>query len=323
MKSTSKMFKALLGGGSLLLAFALGGQAVAQTLLPNGDFETGDLTSWTPSGINGGFAVVVAEGTCWSFFDTRGITLNGNHAANVRSSGPAPTSSVGILTSNPFVASGGVSFQALSERSSALQANPVNFEVRILAVLSGSIISSQVVGTNLITMTAGPCGDVPVGPNGTFSQHTIDTSTVAGQIIQVEFRQNTNFAGSGFFTLVDDVTLVPLPVSIDIKPGSDPNSINLRSRGVIPVAVLTTATFDATTVDPTTVRFGKTGTEATPVQFALKDVDLDGDIDRILHFKTQNTGILCGDTSASLTGQTFDGQMIKGSDSVNTVGCKY
>ena len=35
-------------------------------------------------------------------------------------------------------------------------------------------------------------------------------------------------------------------VTIDIKPGSFPNRINLRSKGVIPVAVLTTATFDAT-----------------------------------------------------------------------------
>jgi hypothetical protein len=30
----------------------------------------------------------------------------------------------------------------------------------------------------------------------------------------------------------------PVLVSIDIKPGSDPNSINPFSRGVIPVAIL-------------------------------------------------------------------------------------
>ncbi len=111
-------------------------------------------------------------------------------------------------------------------------------------------------------------------------------------------------------------------VDIDIKPGSFPNSINPRSQGVIPVAILTTATFDATTVDPTTVRFGATGTEAAPLQFALEDVDGDGDIDLILHFSTQATGIQCGSASASLTGETFGGQMIQGSDSISTVGCK-
>jgi hypothetical protein len=71
-----------------------------------------------------------------------------------------------------------------------------------------------------------------------------------------------------------------------------------------------------------TVRFGAIGTEAAPVQSALEDVDGDGVIDLILHFSTQATGIRCGDASASLTGETFTGQMIQGSDSISTVGCK-
>ena len=39
-------------------------------------------------------------------------------------------------------------------------------------------------------------------------------------------------------------------VDIDIKPATYPNTINLRSRGVTPVAVLTTHWFDAMDVDP-------------------------------------------------------------------------
>ena len=113
-----------------------------------------------------------------------------------------------------------------------------------------------------------------------------------------------------------------IPVPIDIKPGSDPNSINPRSKGVIPVAILTTDIFDATTVDPNTVLFGSTGTEVALVHSALEDVDGDGDSDMLLRFKTQATGIHCGDTSASLIGETFSGQMIQGSDSIRTVGCK-
>jgi hypothetical protein len=114
----------------------------------------------------------------------------------------------------------------------------------------------------------------------------------------------------------------PLEVSIDIKPGSFPNSINLRSKGKISVAILTANTFDATTVKPITVRFGATGIGAAPVRAVLEDVDGDGDTDMILHFKTQETGIVCGNTSASLTGETFGGQAIEGSDSIQTVGCK-
>ncbi len=107
-------------------------------------------------------------------------------------------------------------------------------------------------------------------------------------------------------------------IDIDIKPGSYPNSINIKSKGVIPVAILTTDDFDAADVDPETVRFGPT--EAGPVHHALEDVDGDGDIDMILHFKTQETGIAPGDTEASLTVETYNGQKIEGTDSVRVLG---
>lgn len=110
-------------------------------------------------------------------------------------------------------------------------------------------------------------------------------------------------------------------VAIDIKPGSFPNSINPRSKGVIPVAILTTDTFDATTVDPLSVVFGPNGAVEAHEQGHIEDANGDGDLDLVLHFKTQNTGIQCGDTAAALTGQTFSGQAIEGSDSIVTVGC--
>ena len=111
-------------------------------------------------------------------------------------------------------------------------------------------------------------------------------------------------------------------VSIDIKPGSFPNSINPRSNGNIPVAILTTDTFNATKVNTATVRFGKSGTEAKVSQSSFEDVNGDGRLDLMLHFKTQETGIACGDTAAILKGSTIDGKAIKGSDSIQTVGCK-
>ena len=144
----------------------------------------------------------------------------------------------------------------------------------------------------------------------------IDSSTGAATVLRDIITPNNGFFGMAF------VTHNARAVDIDIKPDSFPNSINPRSTGVIPVAILTTDSFDATTVDPATVLFGATGTEAAAVHSALEDVDGDGDTDMILHFNTQATGIACGDTSASLTGETIDGQMIEGSDSIKTVGCK-
>jgi hypothetical protein len=113
----------------------------------------------------------------------------------------------------------------------------------------------------------------------------------------------------------------PVPFSIDIKPGTFPNNVNPNSKGKLPVAILTTHFFDATAIDPATILFGATGNETAPVHWATQDVDGDGDIDMVLHFVTQETGITCGIASASLTGATFSGVRIKGSDSIETAPC--
>jgi hypothetical protein len=110
-------------------------------------------------------------------------------------------------------------------------------------------------------------------------------------------------------------------VAIDIKPGSLVNPINVGSRGLIPVAILTTSDFDSTTVDVRTVRFGFDGTETPAVRAAAEDVDSDGDVDLLLHFAVTRTGITCAATVAGLTGRTRDGLAIEGSDSIRPRGC--
>jgi hypothetical protein len=55
---------------------------------------------------------------------------------------------------------------------------------------------------------------------------------------------------------------------------------------------------------------------------AIEDVNGDGIPDLVLHFKTQASGIKCGDTKVVLTGKTKSGSMIAGSDSMQTVGCQ-
>lgn len=109
-------------------------------------------------------------------------------------------------------------------------------------------------------------------------------------------------------------------VIIDIKPGSDPNSINLGSHGVIPVAILTTEDFDATTVDPDTVELAGSSVairgNGKRALASFEDVDDDGDIDLMLNVETENLSLETGATEATLTGETFDGQAIIGSDTI-------
>ena len=113
-----------------------------------------------------------------------------------------------------------------------------------------------------------------------------------------------------------------IEITIDIKPGSYPNSINPKSKGKLPVAILTTEDFDASTVVPDTVVF----LDATPVKWTIEDVDDDSDDDMLFHFKTQELDFtLLVDESgeypyAYLTGETDDGQSIEGKDTVRLVG---
>lgn len=107
-----------------------------------------------------------------------------------------------------------------------------------------------------------------------------------------------------------------ITVAIDIKPGSYPNSINLASAGVVPVAILSSATFDATQVNPATVTLagasvgliGKGDTAACHIE----DVNGDSLPDLVCQVVTAQFLIQPGDTVATLEADTFGGQRIQG-----------
>jgi hypothetical protein len=112
--------------------------------------------------------------------------------------------------------------------------------------------------------------------------------------------------------------------SIDIMPSDPGNNLNLRagSGATISVAILSASGFCGAPnlVDPSTLRFGpgQAGISGSP---HVRDVDGDGNKDLLVRFPTNETGIACGDTQASLFGSTFDSQSISGSDATNTFNC--
>jgi hypothetical protein len=121
-----------------------------------------------------------------------------------------------------------------------------------------------------------------------------------------------------------DLDLVLEEVAIDIKPDSTVNPINLMSRGLTPVAILGSDTFDVRDVDVETLTFGSAGTIGTePAHHAgshFTDVNDDGFTDLLSHYRTRNAGFTAEDTEACVTGETLDGTPFEGCDSILIVG---
>ena len=85
----------------------------------------------------------------------------------------------------------------------------------------------------------------------------------------------------------------PVTVTIDVKPGDSVNKINLSSKGLLPVAVLSiTGGFDASQFTPEKANLGDAsvgmsceGAEA--VRWRYEDVNGDGLVDLVFFFKVQ------------------------------------
>jgi len=222
---------------------------------------------------------------------------------------------------------------------------PINIAPTSLSVTEGGAddsykvcLSRQPTDNVTVAPTPSPSSQVNISPTVlTFSPtdwqmpKLVTVSAVDDSIFEGSHTANITHISSSDDEFFDDLQLDKVivditdndetigEITIDIKPGSDPNSINPFDRGRIPVAILADGGFDVTSVNATTVRFGQTGIEAGAVHYSLEDVDDDGDIDMIFHFRTQDTGIAPGDTEATLTANTTDGTFISGTDSIRTV----
>ena len=112
-----------------------------------------------------------------------------------------------------------------------------------------------------------------------------------------------------------------IQATIDIKPGSYPNASNLGSHGVIPVAILSSACLDATTVNPDTVELAGAGVavrgKADKLMARLEDVNGDGLLDLVVQVDTENFAPDSNqDGIAVLIGTTYGDTAIEGSDGI-------
>jgi hypothetical protein len=122
---------------------------------------------------------------------------------------------------------------------------------------------------------------------------------------------------------------------VDIKPGSCPNPLNVKSKGVLPVAVLGTEVLDVIDIDVATVRLAG----IAPIRFDYEDVATpfegelcdcheegpDGYFDLTLKFDTQEIVTALGAVEdgdylpLTLLVTLVDGTVLEGSDCIRII----
>jgi hypothetical protein len=160
---------------------------------------------------------------------------------------------------------------------------------------------------------------ITVPPGTPSGEHSFSVALVGDGVVYAE-QQVT-------ITVYDTVEVL-----LDIKPGSCPNPLNVRSNGVLPAAIAGSAALDAATIDPATIRLAG----VAPLRWNLEDVTSPGDgscgrsgpdgiPDLTLKFDTRAIVSALGDVNdgdivtVGLTGALKDGTGIAGGDSVKII----
>jgi hypothetical protein len=118
------------------------------------------------------------------------------------------------------------------------------------------------------------------------------------QVLQGLFGFDTPYEGwdGGTLTIAGAVQAGSVEVNNDINP---------KSNGVISVNLYSNDNFDAT--QATNLAFGPGAADITHNSAHAKDLNGDGVDDLQMHFRQKDAALACGDTSASLTGNTGGG----------------
>ena len=172
------------------------------------------------------------------------------------------------------------------------------------------------------TGTATATDNLDPNPSITFS----DVVSGSNPVIIERSWKASDMAGNAS-TCVQIITIGPLEVEIDIKPSSDPNSINQKSKGLLPVAIFGSPEFDVTQIDTTTVDFDILDVNGSTIatKCNIEDVDGDGIDDMVCFFKIKDIDHKCTAefVVGQIQGEQLDGTPFRGLDDVRWVNCKH
>jgi hypothetical protein len=156
--------------------------------------------------------------------------------------------------------------------------------------------------------------------------YTVGVTAYPNQLKDGGTYTSTVLDTNGDYSLViSGVTLSVLQVNIEIKPGSgDRAPVNPRSKGNIPVALLSSGEFNALEVNMKSLSFGATGDEKSLTRCGKdgEDVNSDGRLDLVCHFENQLTNFAPGDLEGIVKGTTGDGRAFEGRGLLRVVPAK-
>jgi hypothetical protein len=109
-------------------------------------------------------------------------------------------------------------------------------------------------------------------------------------------------------------------VEIDVLPGDEANVVYPNRSGKLPIAILSSAEFDATQVYVYGLKINQQPNVAELV--GVENVDGLHGPDMVTQFATQNSAIFCDDTEISITGYTNSGEYISGTGAIDATECE-
>jgi hypothetical protein len=113
-------------------------------------------------------------------------------------------------------------------------------------------------------------------------------------------------------------------VTIDVLPETFPNIVTLGAGGRLPVAIMSTAGFDAAEIVPGSLRMASAteyggADHPADIRASVVDVNGDGRADLLVEFRLDRLRLTPGDIVADVWGQTRSGGLFGGSDLVEIV----
>jgi hypothetical protein len=302
-------------------------------LVSNGGFEVGashggtTISGWSTA--NGGWAGYSTYAGSWSPISGFGVPVppGGTYAAMADQIGPG----YHILYQDITIPAAGADldfdlfignrYGTFITPSDITLGTWPNQQFRMDIVSTSASITDMGTGV-LANVYKTNVGDAAVMTGYTHISASLDQ--FAGQTIRLRF---ASVETEWFFQVGVDNVMAHPQNTVDIKPGSATNPVNLNANGTLPVVILSDANFDATTITASSITLGdNSGTETSievnrngVIQASTEDVDGDGDLDFVAHFSIPtlvSNGDLTSTTTRLYINGSATGGTVEGSDVV-------